>query len=362
MPIFITTRPTELTKSSDYLPALTGIRAVAAYLVFLHHYQSATPGTFANRLFNQGYIGVSIFFVLSGFLIYHRYPDASLTHSNRWWRFLQNRFARIVPLYTILLLLTIGLKALAGRPTSVPLSVLNVTLLKGFFDTYKFSGIPQSWSLTVEVCFYLVAPLLFVSVRRYGPVWPTIVLISLGVLLWATVGQASPPGFFGTLPFVFFYTFFGRSFEFLMGMWLAQRWQQKRLPALRFATVRGLLTIIVCVLWQANVSLVTASQTLLLCSEVMAYNILLPVGIAMLFLGLLREPTLVQKGLGTRLMQLAGRTSYAFYLVHLGVIADALQKLGVRNIGYLFGLFLLIAQVLYFTIEKPFHQRFRAVA
>ena len=172
------------------IPALTGLRAIAAYLVFLHHYNPAATGTFANRLFEQGYVGVSIFFILSGFLIYHRYADEYFEQENWSWRtYLQNRFARIFPLYALLLLVTVGTNYLLGRTMNWPLLGVNLTLLKGFFDTYKFSGIAQSWSLTVEACFYLSAPLLFVFLRRWGALPLTAVLAIVGLGLWATVGQ-----------------------------------------------------------------------------------------------------------------------------------------------------------------------------
>jgi len=58
-----------------YFPALTGLRAVAAYCVFLFHFppvkRASAPGLYAT--FREGHVGVSIFFTLSGFLICQRY-------------------------------------------------------------------------------------------------------------------------------------------------------------------------------------------------------------------------------------------------------------------------------------------------
>ena len=80
-------QPTDTTRM---IPALTGLRAVAAYAVFLHHYNPAPAGTFGYRLFAQGYVGVSIFFVLSGFLIHYRYANNVLTgRAWSWWAWLQ---------------------------------------------------------------------------------------------------------------------------------------------------------------------------------------------------------------------------------------------------------------------------------
>lgn len=338
---------------NGYVPALTGLRAVAAYLVFLHHYNPATPGTFSYRLADQGYIGVTIFFVLSGFLIYHRYADAYMSGKNwSWQTYLQNRFVRIYPLYAVLLLATAGAYWLAGRPMSWLIFGLNVTLLKGFFDAYKFSGIAQSWSLTVEVCFYVLAPFLFVGLNRWG----TTVLISIG-LVWATGGQTNPVE---RLSFIWFYTFFGRSFEFLAGMWLARCWHQNQLPHLPQAAWAGLICMLACVGWQADFVSPTTNQISLLWSEVLVYNFLLPVCIVLFFLGLITGNSPIHRFLSWPIMQLLGRGSYAFYLIHVGVVANGLQRVGVMNRWLLFGLLVITAQGLYFFVEKPLQRRLRA--
>ncbi len=242
--LFETKNPAQSRKVSTpvrYVPALTGLRAVAAYLVFLHHYNPASPGSVAHRLFNQGYMGVSVFFVLSGFLLYHQYADAYLDNTNwSWQRYLKNRFARIYPLYALLLVLTVGAHWLADHPMGIGLFVLNLTLLKGFFDSYKFSGIAQSWSLTVEGCFYLTAPLLFGFLRRWGAFWVTAGLIGGGLGIWAALGLLLGNDQVAPLPFVLFYTAIGRAFEFVLGMWLARQWHQQQLPAVRYPVPIGL--------------------------------------------------------------------------------------------------------------------------
>lgn len=342
-----------------YLPALTGLRALAAYLVFLHHYNLAAPGTFAHALFAQGYIGVSIFFVLSGFLIYHRYADAYLSQKNwSWRRYLLNRFARIYPLYTLLLLLTAGVQTGAGHSMSAGLFMLNLTLLKGFFNSTKFSGIPQSWSLTVEICFYLVAPFLFTGLQRWSVVRLTVSLLGISLLLWTTLGQLVGAG---NLAFLLFYTFFGRAFEFVVGMALARRWHQNKFPPIRYTTWIGLFIVIGCIIWQAVLSQFTTQPVYLVVSELVVYNSMLPLGIGLSLWTLIQSKTLVRWLFVQPIMQALGRSSYAFYLVHLGVVANGLQKLGVTNYGLLFGCLLIIAQGLYYFVERPLNKLFCSI-
>jgi peptidoglycan/LPS O-acetylase OafA/YrhL len=74
----MSTYTTKENGNSDYLPALTGIRAIAAYMVFVHHYNSFDPkivGQPVYDFFNELHIGVTFFFVLSGFLIAYKYFD-----------------------------------------------------------------------------------------------------------------------------------------------------------------------------------------------------------------------------------------------------------------------------------------------
>ncbi|GAB3769067.1 acyltransferase [Spirosoma horti] len=352
-------------QTATYIPAFTGLRAIAAYLVFLHHYNPSPVGAFANRLFHQGYIGVSFFFVLSGFLIHHRYADDYLGRINwSWRRYLQNRFARIFPLYALLLLLTVSVKAQMGHPMPLPVVILDFMLLQGFSETYASSGIAQSWSLTVEVCFYLLAPLLFVALKRWGPLPLTVWLIGSGLLIRATSTYLAGSldyreALHRQVPFLFFYTFFGRSFEFVLGMWLAHRWQQNRFFYIPYAMRIGLLIISSCVLWQTGISLFAATRIVLIGSEIAVYNFILPIGISLFLLGLISSNAGLRQLLSHSLLQALGRSSYAFYLIHIGVVAHGLQRAGITNRCLLFGLLVLIAHGLYSFIEKPLYQWLR---
>lgn len=363
----VTEQLPQSTDTAHQIPALTGLRAVAAWAVFLHHCNPAPAGTFAYRLFAQGYVGVSIFFILSGFLIHYRYADGVLAGRAWSWRaYARNRFARVFPLYALVLMLTVAVNITMGRAMSWPLFGLNLTLLKGFFDDYKFSGIAQSWSLTVEACFYALAPLLFVLLRRWGALFLTAGLTGLGVLFWAILAQTngaggSTGGFWGSLPFVLFYTFFGRAFEFLLGMALARRWQQERLPRLPFATVTGLVLMGGCIGWQACQPAITTNDDTLFWSEVGVYNYLLPVGIVLFLAGLIRERTVLGGVLAQPILQALGRSSYAFYLIHVGILPKLLQKTGLADAGWvLFGLLVLIAHGLYAWVEKPLNRWLRS--
>ena len=90
----------------EYFPALTGLRAVAAAMVVLHHFNPINPARFGWRvhgLVAELHIGVTVFFVLSGFLIGYRYVGGSPVALRTYFA---NRFARIYPMYFLLTTVT----------------------------------------------------------------------------------------------------------------------------------------------------------------------------------------------------------------------------------------------------------------
>ena len=217
-------------RSGGYLPALTGLRAIAAWLVFFNHYPLGPlppPGPArAFQYFVDESHGLPLLLLLSGFLIALRYDNASTGSfgpRGGWPQYLQNRLARVYPLYALLTLATFGLLWHWHSPQATPAHLLlNLSLLRGFFDEYKFTGIGQAWSLTLLECFYLAAPLLMALRARGVALWlQPLLLLALGAGLVALLAPLNWHGLFGSYPFMLSYTFLGHSMEFFIGAWLA---------------------------------------------------------------------------------------------------------------------------------------------
>ena len=87
----------------EYFPALTGIRAIAALMVYMHHV-NPVPDKFPEfkGFLGEFYVGVSFFFVLSGLLIGLRYSRTEINLK----KYIVNRVARIYPMWFILTLIT----------------------------------------------------------------------------------------------------------------------------------------------------------------------------------------------------------------------------------------------------------------
>lgn len=301
------------------------------------------------------HIGVSLFFVLSGFIISYQYL---LTQHFNYRSYLWKRFTRIFPLYVILTLSTYGIKFWYFK--SIPATQLwelffNITLLKGFFENYIFTGIAQAWTLTVEECFYLTAPLLSAFLFKKPQlriIAITLVVVSTGVAIIATHQFLPLYGFIPNLKFLFNFTFFGRCFEFLVGMFIAQLFVKTKHHKKSYFTLIGTAGILLTLLTLALLSKNGASGDSYW-AGIFLNNFVLPViGIGPLIWGLLNERSHLSTFLSAPLMQLLGKASYAFYLIHIGLFKDYIG-IYISNIWVLLIILQVIAILLFVFVENP---------
>lgn len=217
------------------------LRGVAATLVVLFHLQAAAvfegqdPGILA--WFKGGEIGVDIFFVLSGFVIFHAMRGREALGPS--W-FLRQRFWRIVPPYWAVLALTLvalaGLAVLRGDWSDWP--GLGRIVLSFLLLPLPGHVMAVAWTLTVEAMFYLVFAATYF---RHG-VRGTI----LALALWSAVTSGLKfvhPG----LPPVFGIVLYSGVIEFLYGGLIsaavASGWRAGAVPALVIGAV-GLAVVV----------------------------------------------------------------------------------------------------------------------
>ena len=363
-------------KSVGYFPVLTGLRAIAAYLVYLHHFnpfqefeiEYKTFGYFLYSICNELYIGVTIFFCLSGFLIAHRYLN-KVEFNIRWaFNYLRNRFARIYPMYFLLTVITFlfylqdahsdylgGSNFFKSKGEALLIFILNISFLRGFSDTIKFTGVAQGWSLTVEETFYFCAPFILL-VLSYRKKWALVFLFifpTLGVLFVLLFKQMPTLGVMDNYKFMWSYTFFGRCFEFLSGIFLAVLFRTS-LDAnrQRVFTWVGIIFICICIITLASLkgSLPNGMYTY---KGILVNNLFLALAVIVFFYGLLTEDTWLKRILSSKILQLLGKSSYVFYLIHMGFIEVWAEKdLLLFPVGK-FLLLNLIAIFLYKFVEEP---------
>jgi peptidoglycan/LPS O-acetylase OafA/YrhL len=323
----------------NYIPALTGVRAMAAYLVFISHYYYVFGDVFpqiVQRFLGEFHIGVSIFFVLSGFLITFRYYNNFHLTGDWFKKYLKNRVARIYPMYALLTIcafiyyfITKNQSITKGYESPVWLMIMNITFIRGFFFQFWDTGIAQGWSLTVEECFYFSAPVIFLIAKKYNKFYlQPIVLTAFAIVMVLIFSRVNWHGFFGNFPFVMLFTFFGRCFEFFVGVQLARIVLNKGFERTNKVayTYIGFLLMMLCVLvmayqpipagWAAGVQSPAG---------IIVNNYFLCLAVAIFFYGILTENTVFKKVLALPFVELLGKSSYIFYLIHLGWMYNLLH-------------------------------------
>jgi peptidoglycan/LPS O-acetylase OafA/YrhL len=179
------------------MPALTGIRGLAAVWVLLFH----LPITSGLPLVRNGYLGVDLFFVLSGFVLSLAYEHAALLSPGGYLRFLWTRFTRVWPLHAAALLtLAVLVLTLPGfadryRPDFFAWSDLPAHLtLSYLWSGHRAGWHGPSWSLSAEAFAYLLFPFVLAAVTRF-------VRTPRFALLGVSFGLCALVGFFGAIGF-----------------------------------------------------------------------------------------------------------------------------------------------------------------
>lgn len=211
---------------SPNLPSLTGLRWSAALLVFLYHisvvqYFGGHSASLVDWAFGAGNVGVSFFFVLSGFVL--AWSTLPTTRAVRFWC---KRFARVYPLHfvTALLALLLAFTLAPGTKPDFAQLATNLSLTQTWIPNVSFyqSVNPVSWSLACEAFYYFLFPFLVGPLRRLGSRGNSIVIvgcIALEFLIPMIVNHLHPAGGPG---FLLYFFPLERLPEFLLGMALAQ--------------------------------------------------------------------------------------------------------------------------------------------
>jgi peptidoglycan/LPS O-acetylase OafA/YrhL len=234
-------------KASRYRPDIDGLRAVAVISVMIYHLGLVLPGKAINRV-SGGFIGVDVFFVISGYLITGIIQRQIVSGNFSFADFYSRRMRRILPAFYCILLCVSVLAGLHLFPEEVStynrsaisaiLSVSNVYFWK---TTNYFAGPAMSkpllhtWSLSVEEQFYIVWPLLLVLIARFRPRMLRMIIILLAAcsFLLSAIGVWRWPD-------ATFYLVFGRIWELSLGGMLALN----ILPAPRAAWVRQIIGVL----------------------------------------------------------------------------------------------------------------------
>lgn len=181
-------------KRSEILP-LTGLRAVAAIAVVVHHTRLPTSAPpWLQEIAICGFIGVPLFFMLSGFVLAYNYPTLHLRDRRAVLRFWVARVARVMPLYWTVLIISVLTRETRGIPQdpSLPRQFLAIQTWSGNLNIGAAVYNGPGWSICVEMFLYALFPflvLLVAHIARHHGIRGLLALCALAfaiqVTLWA---------------------------------------------------------------------------------------------------------------------------------------------------------------------------------
>jgi len=335
--------------SRSYRPEIDGLRAIAVISVILFHLD--VPW------FLGGFVGVDIFFVISGYLITQNISNDITQGTFTIKGFYTRRIRRLFPalLFTIAATLTMAyflftpehFTRLGKSSIAATLSVSNILfwLESGYFDESKsFKPLLHTWSLAIEEQFYVLWPILLVLLSRLSNKTKLTALIVLGLL-----SLAASEYFLEKSPSAVFYFMPLRASEFVIGATLVffspkknDHWSEALLGSI------GLVLILFAVS--------TYSST----TEFPGISTLLPTAGAALLI-LYGRHNLIRPLLQNKAMLVIGKLSYSLYLVHWPIIIFAsywkFGGLGFKSIAVVLPVIFICAVVLYSSVERRFRYR-----
>jgi peptidoglycan/LPS O-acetylase OafA/YrhL len=375
------------TRKPAPLRALTGLRCFAAVNIVLFHFSNPLwfnfnfyfPVPFTGRtihipvlfapIVNAGFISVSYFILLSGFVLGYNYNARARDGELDRKRFWEARFTRIYPIYLLSLLLSVGgLKAEYTTHTHAMFwtgLVLTPLLLQGWIPAVATFLNTPAWTMSAEAFYYVIFPWLARSkmparIRPYllkmAGVWLLGLVPGALYIAFNPDGIAHPDRWsYGPWLWALKYTPYAHIFSFIFGVMLANldamipRASQVRLwlGLIGFGGLYGILSLGPLVPY-----------------AIIHDGLLMPL-FALIVLGLAGE-NLLARALGVRPLVFVGEASYCLYLLHFtlwNLIHDShvLEALGLIRFDPWLSYVLLIALslvALYF-VEKPAQRKLR---
>lgn len=330
-----------------YVPALDGLRAVAVLLVIAVH--ARTP------FVSGGFLGVDMFFVLSGFLITSLLlAEIRDTDKITLWPFYLRRLRRLMPALLLLLALYAGVAPFLWPESPHHLRDIIVSAL--YLSDYSMAlfnipgmALSHTWSLSVEEHYYLVWPFLLLWAVRRSPdrrlVW-VLFAFYLGATLWrwlcVGMGRGNPAVFF---------SFDTRLSGLMLGGVMAAAFHHGTIIQKNLKPYAAHLAILGCLAATAALSTM-GSLALMLTFGVFFCEI--GVFIAMLeIMG--REKSPIRDILSQKPLVFLGRISYGLYLYHAPVVVYLNAHYDWRVALPLgFAVTLALATVSYYGVERRF--------
>jgi len=340
-----------------YRPEIDGLRAIAVAAVILYHAQISILG---HQPFKGGFIGVDIFFVISGYLITSIIlKELITTGSFSFKHFYERRIRRILPALVSVMLVSLPFAWIYFLPSSFEDFSKSILYSLGFSSNFYFwysgqeygdgSGLLKpflhTWSLSVEEQYYILFPIVLLVTFKYFRKYLIHILIlgfiiSLGLAEWTSRNY----------PSISFYILHTRMWELIAGSIMAYFEISKG----HRSQNKGLNLIL------PFIGLILIGHSFLFFNDKMfhpSFYTLSPIVGVCLIIWFSNKDEIITKILSTKIFVSVGLISYSLYLWHYPIFAYARQINFIE--GNLFKQFILAAIILIFSIlsysfiEKP---------
>lgn len=348
----------------DKLDALTSLRFFAALLVFSWH---CVPVHQISATFSLGYAGVGFFFLLSGFILTYSYRAAFANglSADAVRAFYVARLARIVPLHLvtmppmILTMIFFGNKLWTdvGAPTQITQVAAQTVLIQSWFAqrAVHFGGNGPCWSISVEVLFYALFPLLAFALLRAFRTAPPRAALATAFAVWLVQAAVLAPQHAVVDDWRFYVFPPARLADFVVGMLIgiavlrgdpAGRWRLRGTSMELLAVTAVGITVVFSPLLPLALRFSAA---------------LMPAWAFAIYVFAARRGA-ISRALEHPVLVRLGEVSFAFYLIHLAVVVATTQWLGTRHPLFMplaFGVTLGLSFALFHVVEQPMRVRIR---
>ena len=335
-----------------YRPEIDGLRAVAIILVLLFHFDLGVTG---------GFIGVDVFFVISGYLITSLILKEQERGEFRLSQFWARRIRRIYPASFVMVICTLAASyvilfpenydELAQSAVSQQLMISNMFFWKktGYFDgASDLKPLLHTWSLSVEEQFYLFYPVLLVSLNRFRRP------VALGLLVILTIASFSLSAWgIYWRPVATFFLLPTRAWEMLIGgilCYLPAPLSSRRWVSEMMSMGGGSLIVAAALLFNSGMMFPGASA--------------LPpcLGTAFIIMANSDRLSIFGRLLASKPFVAVGLLSYSLYLWHWPVLALARHYFMTSGVGIehriaALGVAIVLAALTYFCLERPIRRR-----
>jgi len=338
-------------RNTGYRPEIDGLRALAILPVVLFHYR---VGGFAG-----GFVGVDVFFVISGYLITSLIQEEIKRGTFSLAHFYERRVRRIFPglfamlavvsVAAFLFLFPVDLVRYAQSLFATALFGANFEFWReaGYFDSFaNQKPLLHLWSIAVEEQFYLLFPALLILLRRSTP---RLRVLAVGAVFVASFALSAWGA--GAAPVATFYLLPARAWELMLGALLALG----AVPAIRPRILSEISAALGLVLIGASMFAFTAN------TPFPGPAALLPcAGAALVIHAAHPERTLIGRILAARPLVFTGLISYSLYLWHWPVFVFATyvnfrEPAGMES-AMLIALSFVLAALSWRFVEQPFRK------